>query len=153
MTTEYVCGFLFSPGYDKVVLIRKLRPEWQEGKLNGVGGHIEPGETPDEAIERGFEEETGLIIRSWNHFATLDVPDINDDGNPLVSRVYFYETSDESFERAETKTDEDIIVCGYPLRKKDGEPLGNVETLLRLAYDNWSFVRPIELKDIPAFND
>lgn len=32
------------------------------------GGHIEPGETPDEAMLRELLEETGLegVIRSWN---------------------------------------------------------------------------------------
>ena len=38
---EYVCGFLFSPDRKKVLLIRKRRPAWQAGKLNGVGGKVD----------------------------------------------------------------------------------------------------------------
>lgn len=55
---RYVLGFCFNPAGDKVVLIRKTRPDWQAGKLNGVGGHIEKGESPIEAMKREFKEET-----------------------------------------------------------------------------------------------
>jgi 8-oxo-dGTP diphosphatase len=54
-----------------VVLIRKTHPEWQAGKLNGVGGGVEEGETIFEAIYREFEEETGVRIEGWHHFASL----------------------------------------------------------------------------------
>jgi 8-oxo-dGTP diphosphatase len=69
---EYVLGFMFNDVmFDRVVLIRKNRPEWQAGKLNGVGGKIEPGETPEEAMRREFLEETSLDHRSWHLFTTL----------------------------------------------------------------------------------
>lgn len=35
---HYVLGFAFGPNYKKVALLHKLRPEWQKGLLNGVGG-------------------------------------------------------------------------------------------------------------------
>ena len=67
----YVVGFLFYE--EKVVLIRKKRPAWQAGKLNGVGGHIEPGETPIEAMVREFKEETGFLTtkEEWTHIAIV----------------------------------------------------------------------------------
>lgn len=70
---NYVLGFMFSPDLDKVVLIEKNRPYWQKGKLNGVGGHIEPGETPIEAMVREFKEEAGLDIHpeNWIHVASM----------------------------------------------------------------------------------
>lgn len=71
--TYYVVGFLYS--YDKkhVALIRKSRPEWQIGKLNGVGGKMEDGERPSEAMEREFREETGYTVFAddWKLFCTL----------------------------------------------------------------------------------
>lgn len=70
---EWVVGFLLDdavPPTD-VVLIRKNRPEWQAGLLNGVGGKIEPGETVLEAMAREFVEETGVSIESWEPFARL----------------------------------------------------------------------------------
>lgn len=68
---EYVCGFLFDPERTRVLLIRKRRPAWQAGKLNGVGGKIEPGETAIDAMRREFTEETGLRVSDWQHVVTL----------------------------------------------------------------------------------
>lgn len=69
--THYVAGFLFSPDKRTVLLIRKKRPDWQKGKLNGVGGRIEPGETPLEAMIREFEEETLTHLEDWTLTARL----------------------------------------------------------------------------------
>jgi 8-oxo-dGTP diphosphatase len=35
---RYVLGFMFSSDHSEVALIRKRKPEWQRGKLNGIGG-------------------------------------------------------------------------------------------------------------------
>lgn len=69
---EWVVGFLLDNDGDRVVLIRKARPEWQAGRLNGVGGKVEPGETLMGAMEREFWEETGLTVTWWRRFASLD---------------------------------------------------------------------------------
>ena len=69
---QYVNGFLFSPDYSQVVLIEKQKPEWQAGKLNGVGGKIEPGEAPEQAMRREFFEETGLDVPAWQLFCKLN---------------------------------------------------------------------------------
>lgn len=74
---KYVVGFMFDPTLSKVVLIRKEKPAWQKGLLNGVGGkvgdHI-PGETPEQAIEREFAEETGYSEPYWTKYLTLSTP-------------------------------------------------------------------------------
>jgi hypothetical protein len=45
---EYVVGFAFDTD-GRVALIRKNRPEWQAGRLNGIGGHVEAtGYTADD---------------------------------------------------------------------------------------------------------
>lgn len=69
--TQYVLGFLFDPSKKDVVLIKKLKPEWQKGRLNGVGGKIEENETPLEAMRREFKEETGVEIQEWREFLQL----------------------------------------------------------------------------------
>lgn len=68
---EWVVGFLFDDDAGRVVLIRKNRPEWQRGRLNGVGGKVEPGEQLEDAMRREFREETSVDITSWHRFATL----------------------------------------------------------------------------------
>jgi 8-oxo-dGTP diphosphatase len=69
--TEYVTGFCFDASSNNVLLIKKNRPEWQKGRLNGIGGKIEPGETPMQAMLREFEEECGNNSRDllWRQFA------------------------------------------------------------------------------------
>lgn len=70
---EYVVGFLFIEGTEGLILIEKTKPDWQKGKLNGVGGKVEAGETPIVAMAREFKEETGVWIHPvhWTLFANL----------------------------------------------------------------------------------
>lgn len=56
----YCLGFIFQA--DRLLLIRKNRPEWQRGRYNGVGGHVEEGETPLDAMIRETREESGFSI-------------------------------------------------------------------------------------------
>ena len=72
---EYACGFLFSSDRQRVLLIRKRRPTWQAGKLNGVGGKLEAGESPLDAMIREFREEAHLQIESWQQVLTLSGDD------------------------------------------------------------------------------
>lgn len=65
MQVQYVVGFLFS-SYSHVALIRKNRPQWQAGKLNGIGGKIEANESALDAMVREFEEETGAHVSAEN---------------------------------------------------------------------------------------
>lgn len=67
---EYAVGFLHTD--DVVALIRKDRPEWQAGFLNGIGGKLEPGEQPHDAMVREFKEEAGRFVGPWWHFLTLE---------------------------------------------------------------------------------
>lgn len=64
MKTQYVVGFAFD-AYGAVALINKQKPEWMKGRWNGIGGKIEPGETPQAAMQREFKEEAGQDIATW----------------------------------------------------------------------------------------
>ncbi len=73
-TNKYVIGFAFHN--DSVLLIEKLKPDWQRGRLNGVGGKIEPNELPLDAMQREFFEECGIITAhtQWEPYAQITIP-------------------------------------------------------------------------------
>ncbi len=71
--TAYCLGFAFDADMDNVILIEKLKPEFQKGKLNGIGGKIELGETSVDAMVREFKEETGIDTTTcaWHKYCIL----------------------------------------------------------------------------------
>jgi len=71
---KYCLGFLFYS--NSVLLIEKLKPDWQKGKLNGIGGHVEENETPDYSMIREFKEETSLDLPiEWDFRGKILGPD------------------------------------------------------------------------------
>jgi 8-oxo-dGTP diphosphatase len=95
--TRYVCGFYFAHN-GLVLLIEKKRPEWQRGKYNGIGGHIEPGEYPHDAMAREFREETGLEdVVSWHYMLTLGGEYRSVDFFYAKGRVFIPTSTDEEF--------------------------------------------------------
>ena len=100
--TQYVCGFLFNTTGDYVVLIKRRESRvYRPGCWNGVGGHVEPGETPLQAMQREFKEEAGLEISDWKKFATL----ATDCGESLI-HLFYSEQSTDMIYRVTTETDE-----------------------------------------------
>lgn len=66
---HYVVGFMFSTSLNQVALIRKQKPAWQAGLLNGIGGKVEKDENCFDTMVREFKEETGREHKDWNRFA------------------------------------------------------------------------------------
>jgi len=59
-----------------VVLIKKKRPDWQVGMLNGPGGKVEfGGEQPWNAAHQELLKETGLQIENLIHVGNLSPRD------------------------------------------------------------------------------
>lgn len=69
MTVKAVLCFLLRDG--EVLLIRKKKG-FGAGKINGVGGRVEPGERPEEAAVREVFEEVGVRVRSLEPAGTLE---------------------------------------------------------------------------------
>ena len=67
----------------------KKENDLNEGKWLGIGGHLEKGETKEEALIREVKEETGLTLFSYRLRGTLIF--INDDYEEIM---YLY-TSNE----------------------------------------------------------
>lgn len=81
---------MFDDITSSVVLVHKQRPKWQQGFWNGVGGNIEPGETPLQAMVREYGEEAGMIHRDWTHFGTLCVNPRQTREGPVHDTVWLY---------------------------------------------------------------
>lgn len=103
--TQMVVGLAFDLVNNSLVLIRKNRPQWMAGQLNGVGGKVQPGEAPLQAMVREFLEETGVPTESawWLLFHR----EIRLDGPELF---FFCAHLDSIAVWAKTQTDEEIVV-------------------------------------------
>ena len=58
----------------------KKQNDMHEGKWNGLGGKVDPGETPEECVIREIREEAGLTIKNPELKGLLTFP--NDVGYP-----------------------------------------------------------------------
>lgn len=92
-TRRYVVGFLFSENRKMVALIGKKKPTWQAGRLNGIGGSIEVGESARDAMIREFREETGVHIDGWTEFA--DMHCFNGDAKEEARVIFFHAFHDD----------------------------------------------------------
>lgn len=61
MRNRWVICFIINAARTHALLIHKKGGPYPD-KLNGIGGHIEPGETPREAIVREVFEEADLVF-------------------------------------------------------------------------------------------
>jgi 8-oxo-dGTP diphosphatase len=50
-----------------------------EGKWNGLGGKLEPGESPEQCVIREVREESGLLIRKPRYHGLLIFSNFKDD--------------------------------------------------------------------------
>jgi 8-oxo-dGTP diphosphatase len=119
---KFVVGFLFD-GRGNVALIEKNRPDWQKGRLNGVGGQMEKRESPLKAMVREFYEEAGDKIE-WRQFCI-----VKGDGY----RLYCFTSSVKT--AISTKTDEKV--GWYPVDNLPSNVLPNSLWLIPMA--NYQF--------------
>ncbi len=120
-------GFVFTPDFQQVLLIRKRRPNWQAGKINGVGGKTEPGESPRACISREMQEESGLVISPelWQKITVLrwDVWEVE-----VFASVYVGKQTD-----VVTLTDEEVT--WFPATALPAEVMSNLRWLIPLSVD------------------
>jgi len=135
---EYVLGFAFDRLAGEVCLIHKLRPEWQCGKLNGVGGSLNIMERSLPAMRREFREETGVDIEEsrWRIFGVLDTL------RPGEARIWLYTTDLKPGEWPEMCEDEEVIML----------PLAHLHDLDPAdIHDNLSWMIPMALAESSVF--
>ena len=83
---RFVLGFAFTENRSLVLLVSKLRPEWQKGLLNGIGGSIERKESPIEAMNRECMEEAGLVLK-WKRKGQMG--GINNNGYVFSCDIFY----------------------------------------------------------------
>lgn len=155
MVKTYVLGFCFSRDRSSVALVIKNRPDWQAGKVNGIGGKVELQDTTDisshfsflpgkqfyQAMFREFKEEAGIEVLNWDLFATMT---FNDDilGGKAIVKCFRAFTDDVYF--ANTQESEQIVIVrledlnSYPL-------LMNVPMLIEMALNKDLKIGELEL--------
>ena len=111
MIKKMTVGFIFNPSGDQVLLIKKNRPEWQAGKFNGIGGHLNHGEELDNDFKRCFirevKEECNLVL--------------NYDSVKQIGRIFSV--------AGETKYKESVIVPIFVYKMETEAEMANVKQL------------------------
>ena len=140
---NYCLGFAFSLDLKKVLTIRKKRPAWQAGRLNGIGGKQEPGETALQAMKRECLEETGVHIENWEYFATIEGPDF--------TVTCFRAFTDDIF-LATSLTDEEVTTEDVDLQLffREGNP--SVAPLIAHALRPDSGTITVPMNPLPALD-
>ncbi len=133
---NYVVGFLFSHNLQQVALIRKTKPRWQRGRLNGIGGKIEELETPLQAMTREFREEAGGAAEQapWEEFAIEQAIEANDPAYKDTGfKVHFFcATGDLNSLQSQTEEKVEVHFLDY-FHKIRGDLLPNIPWLVEAA--------------------
>ncbi len=127
MTKRYTVGFLFSTDLSRVLLIHKLTPEWQKGRVNGIGGKYEGEETAHECIVREMREEAAVETTNdhWQHVGRLHGEDWSVD--ILAAR---HEGSEDDAQSLEEQQVEWFSVAALPTNV-----IANVHWIVPLCVD------------------
>lgn len=96
---------------DRVLLVRRVNPPSQD-MFAFPGGRGEPGESPDETALRELEEETGIVARHPQLFATYDLPGYDADGH-LTSHFFLSVYTVEADSNAVVVAADDAAEAGW----------------------------------------
>jgi len=113
MINRYTLGFMFDPQLQLVLLIKKEKPKWQAGLLNGIGGKVEGNERPISCMVREFAEETGMVTaeQDWREFLIMQGKEMSvghTERSKDQFKVYCYHNIGP-VEDAKTQTAEEIF--------------------------------------------
>ncbi len=124
---KYVVGFAIDIILEEVLLIKKLKPDWQKGFLNGVGGKCKDGEQAHNAITREFREEIGMCITNWRKFCVTKARD---------GEVHFFVAK------------VDKVDVGWP---EDEQPVWvSYRPLPFMVIDNLNWLIPMAIAKVPV---
>ena len=125
-TQLYVVAFLFTLDFKKVWLIRKEKPDWQKGCLNGIGGKVDKGEHFINAAHRELKEESGVHFKNYSDLNCVGhMEGVNNDQNDFKVYVFTGVTS----EILKTQEKEQIILIDVD-KIKNFKHIENVPMLI-----------------------
>lgn len=123
---RYVLGFMFSEDREEVAVIRKTKPQWQAGKLNGVGGKLEAIDAnPIDGMIREFREETGVEYKDWQFFGIAHSPDWH---------IALYRAFSDEVYKVQSPTEERVTVVPVSWVQQN-ERISNLDWLIPAALD------------------
>ena len=97
MEMDYTVLCYLKKGNQYLFMLRnKEKNDLNEGKWIGIGGHIEPGESKEEALIREVKEETGFSVNSFTYRG--EILFINNDYQEIM---YVFTSDDFSGEMIE----------------------------------------------------
>lgn len=144
---NYVCGFM-KDSSDRIALVRKNKPTWQAGRLNGIGGGVEEGERPEHAMRREWREETSGLSPDWSFFAELRFDDC---------AVHFFKANVDRLPALPSHNDigEKIEVWDMSIVVRSTVIIPNLKWLIPLAFEDPAagWVRSTPWPHLRASND
>jgi 8-oxo-dGTP diphosphatase len=130
--TKYVVGFMFDESMTNVALIRKNKPAWQTGLLNGIGGKVEADEDAFSAMVREFREEAGCdLIQPWVNFCSMS--GTNNDGGSFAVECFYVKGEPHKLTALESEQIE--LVSSADVAAGKAKTIGNLPWLVALALD------------------
>ena len=120
----FVLALLYSLDGRQVVLIRRTRPEWQAGRVNGLGGRLVPGESAAAAARREVREECGVDVSEWREVLVWE-----------DAEYVMYVMRGESAQARDARTMEDQEVFLADVHALPHNVIDNLRWLVPLALD------------------
>lgn len=120
----YSVGFLFDTERKHVLLIKKEKPEWQKGCLNGIGGKNEARENPIDTMNRECFEECGLEV-GWRECGVMLGK--NNDGSKFI--CYIFKAFDNIIYHYQQKESEQLAIYDVSTALKEPH-IKNLEFLI-----------------------
>jgi len=106
--TLYAVGFAFDETGEHLLLIKKKRPWWQVGYLNGLGGVIAPNQDIYEAMKDHAVKEANLPRVDWKCFTKVSYDE-------AILFVFTYTFKSKTIQNCFSSKDEELCILKHVL--------------------------------------